>query len=52
MICPSCSNDSEMIYSSLSNSFVCLAGECGLELPVERSEAEAILCTEVELVCV
>lgn len=51
MICPACQNESEMAYSVLSNSLVCLESGCGFELEMAPLEAHQVLETEEELVC-
>ena len=51
MICPGCQNETDMAYSVLSNSLVCLGRECGFELEMDPLEAQQILETEEELVC-
>ena len=51
MICPGCRNDSEMAYSVLSHSLVCLEPGCGFELEMDCEEAHEILENEEELVC-
>ena len=51
MICPGCQNETDMAYSVLSNSLVCLDSECGFELEMDPVEAQQILETEEELVC-
>lgn len=51
MICPACSNESEMAYSALSHGFVCLDLTCGFELEMEPVQAHQVLEPEEELVC-
>ena len=51
MICPVCRNESEMAYSVLSHSLICLESGCGLELEMDPAEAHQVLETEEELVC-
>jgi hypothetical protein len=51
MICPRCTTESEMAYSVLSNSLVCLEPECGFELEMDPIDAHQVLETEEELVC-
>jgi hypothetical protein len=51
MICPACTSETEMAYSSLSHSFVCLETVCGFELEMEPIEAQLVLEPEEELVC-
>ena len=41
-----------MAYSVLSHGFVCLEKDCGFELEVGLEEADAILASVPELVCV
>ena len=49
MICPSCRNQNEMLFSALSMSFICEEEPCGLELSVDLHTAEVLLQPEVEL---
>jgi hypothetical protein len=51
MICPSCRSGSEMAYSALSNSFICLERFCGFEVEMEPDQAQQVLEPEEELVC-
>jgi len=51
MTCPACTRESEMAYSSLSHSFVCLESLCGFEVEMDPVEAEQVLEPEEELVC-
>jgi hypothetical protein len=51
MICPRCGSENEMAYSVLSNGFICLELNCGLEVEMEPFQAQQVLETEEELVC-
>jgi len=51
MLCPVCQNENEMVYSVLSNAFVCLERNCGLEIEMDAAEAHEVLETRGELVC-
>jgi hypothetical protein len=51
MICPGCGSESEVVYSVLSNSLVCLEPQCGFELEMDPVEAHEVLENEEELVC-
>jgi len=47
--CPKCGSENEMLFSSLSVSFVCSEAPCGFELEVDPETAEILLQPEVEL---
>ena len=50
MICPSCRSENEMLFSVLSQSFICDEIDCGLELEMEAQDAEVLLLPEEELI--
>jgi len=49
MTCPRCGSDNEMLFSTLSLSFICNEAPCGFELAVDTETAEVLLQPEVEL---
>jgi len=51
MICPNCRSESEMAYSELSYSFICLEPACSFEVEMDPDEAQLVLAPEDELVC-
>ena len=51
MTCPGCDSRSEMAYSTLSYSFICMEPACGYEVEMEPLEAQQVLEPEEELVC-
>ena len=47
MICPACNSKNEMAYSSISNGFICLEPNCGLEIEMGLSDAQLLIeCAE------
>ena len=51
MVCPVCGSKSEMAYSALSSSLICLEASCGIEIEMPAIEAKQILEPAQELIC-
>jgi hypothetical protein len=50
MTCPSCRSENEMVFSALSQGFICQEADCGLEIELELHDVEVLLHPEEELV--
>ena len=49
MICPRCRAENEMLFSALSQSFICDNQNCGFELELDPQDLEVLLQPQEEL---
>ena len=49
MTCPACRSENEMVFSALSQGFICQESECGYEIELDFQDAEVLLHPDEEL---